>query len=290
VYQAIRNPRSHGKVEDSEDDAQAMILLVNYLAKIIGESRAPFSRPTFLARVFDPDFVPTKRYGELLVNEIPVKQRIDVFFDVYRDKGRGDGGKLEFFVKALIGVLSEEEKHQVTEAVSEELKHTSDEAVIRTILRILPPQLWQSCEEAARLRIEHRLIGSISEGRYSTHAQRCISGALGTWANSYLSEFSLKKEAYSAIVTKLRSEDSFEHEYVFRFLLTHLDDLVDKPSRDLELILVKRLKEGNARFHDALNRSYLWPNELWSDSVKQAIKDFKAAESAFDAEDDGLPF
>jgi uncharacterized protein (TIGR02391 family) len=63
MYQTVRNPRSHGKIEDNEDDSQAIILFVNYLVKLIGQSKSPFSKTEFVSRVFDPNFVASERHS-----------------------------------------------------------------------------------------------------------------------------------------------------------------------------------------------------------------------------------
>jgi uncharacterized protein (TIGR02391 family) len=41
VYQAIRNPRSHGMHVDEERDAVAIILFLDYLLRIVDQSRSP---------------------------------------------------------------------------------------------------------------------------------------------------------------------------------------------------------------------------------------------------------
>ena len=43
IYMAIRNPRSHEKYTDSEEDARAIIFFLNYLVKIVYKSKTPFS-------------------------------------------------------------------------------------------------------------------------------------------------------------------------------------------------------------------------------------------------------
>ena len=58
LYQSIRNPRSHDKIADSEEDAQTLIMFVGYLVKQIDQAKAQFSCPDFVRRVLDPDFVP----------------------------------------------------------------------------------------------------------------------------------------------------------------------------------------------------------------------------------------
>jgi uncharacterized protein (TIGR02391 family) len=62
-YQAFRNPRSHEKTADTEEDAQILIDFIGYLVRQIDQAKAQFSRQDFLKRVLDPDFVPQKRYA-----------------------------------------------------------------------------------------------------------------------------------------------------------------------------------------------------------------------------------
>jgi uncharacterized protein (TIGR02391 family) len=68
IYQAIRNPRSHEQIGDSQDNADAIIYFVNYILGIIEKSEEPFVLTKFISRVFDPDFYKTQRYVELLVD------------------------------------------------------------------------------------------------------------------------------------------------------------------------------------------------------------------------------
>jgi uncharacterized protein (TIGR02391 family) len=66
LYQAIRNPRSHEAWDDNERDAKALLLFVDYLLRIVDKSGSPFSLQALVARVLDPDFVPSERYAALL--------------------------------------------------------------------------------------------------------------------------------------------------------------------------------------------------------------------------------
>ena len=106
LYQAVRNPRSHEKYVDSEADAVALILFINYLCAIIDQSKTPFTRSDFLTRVFDPDFVPSDRYAQLLVEEIPGRQRLEVFREVWTARETGDGAQLEVFFRDFLARLT----------------------------------------------------------------------------------------------------------------------------------------------------------------------------------------
>lgn len=290
MYQAIRNPRSHEKIADSEDDSQAVILFVNYLVKLIGQSKSPFSKTEFVSRVFDPDFVASERYADLLVSEIPAKKRLEVFFDVYADKLNGNGENLKFFFAALIRQLDDEEKESIYECISKELKQADDDATIRLIIQAFHPSLWLSLEESARLRTENKLIRAISNGVYLKATKKCTSGSLGTWAARLFPHFTLKAEAFRAICSRLSSTSKAEQDYIFQYLFDSVDALADKPSRWFENILVEGLQAGDERFSQALNWSLLWDDSKWSPALQEALKSFQAAESTPDLTDDDVPF
>ena len=43
IYSAFRNPRSHTKHVDKEEDADAIIIFINHLLKLIDKSKGKFS-------------------------------------------------------------------------------------------------------------------------------------------------------------------------------------------------------------------------------------------------------
>lgn len=290
IYQAIRNPRSHGKIYDTEDDSQAIILFVNYLVKLVGESKSPFSKTAFVTRVFDPDFVASERYAELLVNEIPGKKRLEVFFDVYRSKCDGKGESLKFFFATLLGSLQDEEKESVYQTISEELQQTDDESTIRVIIQAFDPELWLKLDEAARLRTENKLIRSIRTGQYVPATKKCRAGSLGTWSTGLFPHFTLKSEALRTIHDKLASPDRAEQDYVFRYLIMAIDSLTDTPPRRLETLLIKGLAAGDVRFFEAAQRWYLWEDKKWGSELKVALGNFQEIEPTPQFEDDDIPF
>ncbi len=215
MYQTVRNPRSHGKIEDSEADSQAIILFVNYLVRLIGQSKSPFSKTEFISRVFDESFVPNERYAELLVNEIPARKRLEIFLDVYGEKLNADVTNLKILFAALIKTLDEDEKKSVYEAISKELQITDDDKTIKMILGVFDPTMWPNVDESARLRIENKLIRSINSGVYIRATNNCKSGWLATRGTGLFPHFSLKSEAMRAICNRLTSSSKPEQDYVF---------------------------------------------------------------------------
>jgi uncharacterized protein (TIGR02391 family) len=290
VYQAVRNPRSHGKVIDTEGDAQAIILFVNYLVKLVGQSQTPFSKTRFVARVFDPDFVASDRYAQLLVNEIPARKRLEIFFEVYRVKCDGIGENLKFFFEALMAKMEDEERQSVYETISDELQQTDDETTIKRIIQSFSPIVWPLLDEAARLRIENKLIRSIRSGKYVAATNQCRPGSFGTWATRLFPHFTLKTEAFSAIYSKLKSKDQAAQDYGFTYFFSSVDSLRDSPPKWFDSFLVEGLEAGDKRFFEALNDSFLWSDQKWSPELKNALDNFQEVETTDELTEEDIPF
>lgn len=289
-YQAVRNPRSHEKTTDTEEDSQVLIVFVGYIVRQIDQAKAQFSRSDFLKRVVDPDFVPQKRYAELLVDEIPNGQRLEVFLDVYRAKETGKPEHLRHFFSVLLSHLSDDELRQVYEVISEELRAADDEATIRVIIGSFDGSVWPNIDEAARLRIENRLVRAVREGRFNRKQDSCRGGALATWSTRLLPYFSLKQEFLRAVADKLRSDSAEEEDYIFRYLFDDLKPLADPMPTYIESVIRAKLNKGNSRFHTAMVFSCPWDAKTYTPELEKAINEFKAAVPSFTDLDDDIPF
>jgi uncharacterized protein (TIGR02391 family) len=291
TYMALRNPRSHGVTNDTEADAITIILFINHLLKIIGATQAPFVLATFVTRVLDPGFVPKDEYAELLVGQIPEKQRLNVCAEVFRSWGNGDPRKLLYFFRALLKVMCADDKGEFIRMVSDDLTTSDDERQIRTVIQVLPSSLWQELDKIARLRIEHKLVESVRDGKYVRALNRCQSGSLGTWADSIVEFMSLKNDLRSALVTKLASQDPHSQDYVFRYFSGTLPQIEDSPGPYISSIVRGGLKAGDVRFRDMVT---LWksaddfrPDSKWGATFTPDLEQFKEAHPAADED---IPF
>lgn len=283
LYQAVRNPRSHSKYSDEKGDADALIVFVNHLVGVIGQSKALFSKETFLQRVFDPDFVKTERYAELLVDEIPSRFRLEVLTDVFNRKEQGDGKNLAIFAPTLLSALEPEQKTEFFALVSEELNTTSSDATIRCTLQMLPADTLEQISEVARMRVENKLIASIAKGQADPLGGECYDGALGTWTGQWFAHFGAKKELAYALYRKIGSENPAQHAYVCKYCWDLLTKLEEKPSSTLVRLLNERLADGSRVFYDRVKGEmtdfFDEPTE-WVEPFKKAIEGFKEADSS----------
>lgn len=278
LYQGIRNPRSHEKYSDTKETAEALILFVNYLLALIDSAKSPFDVEDYARRVFDPAFVEDHKYAALLVSEIPKRKRKEVFLSVFKDKERGQGKKLEYFIPALLAKLSREEKKEVCEIVSEELKETAQESSIRMIAQVLPAEFWDKFEKTSRMRIEGMMLKSIHEGLYDLSRRKCKSGALGTWISRLGSNLIMRDQVEKALLKKLLSDAVEEQDYVFNFFFL-LSSLAPIPSKHVQEVINKGLKDGDIRYYNALT-DVMSSGSEWAKPFKDGYNSFIKPESA----------
>ncbi len=291
LYQCIRNPRSHEKHIDTPEDADSIILFVNLLIRKVDQSKTPFTKDEFLKKVFDPDFVEKDRYAELIVKEIPPKQRYNIFIEVFRLKESANEDKLPYFFRALIKLLSKDDKAEAYSVISQELSETDSTGVIRLTIQLLPPEWWPHYEESARLRIENKLIQSVKDGHYIKSTGKCQGGELGTWARRLLPYFELKQEMAQALIRKLQLSSSSEQDYVFSFFFSSFPDLLKVPTVWLKTIIIQGLKNGDSRYYDAV-KDLIEPEcpVEWMSPFTMAVDAFKAMEKMEFPSDDDIPF
>lgn len=284
-YQAIRNPRSHKKIIDSAEDGVSIILFCGYLVKQLEQAKALASKESFIHRALDKDFVPNDNYAQLLLKEIPSRLRLEVFFGVYESKESWNISSIKFFNKNLISQLDPHERSIVIDTVSDDLKILDDDKIVGYILGGMPAAIWTDIAQIARLRIEHKVVKSIRDGRYDSKAQRYISGALATCSKRQFPYFILKSELILTVARKLWSSDSQERGYAFEFHSNIFSAFELSDLSPLHGVFTNRLKLGNEEFYSHLQ----WePTEKWSNEMKSAYENFSAKRD--DTLDDEMPF
>ena len=289
LYQAFRNPRSHGAINDSQSDADAIILLVNHLLKLVGLARTEFTLETCVQRILEENFVPSERYAQLIVGEIPPRRRLDVTLSVYQRKQDTEGKHLRYFFDAVVPTLTPGERADLFAAVSTDLREASADSEIRIILQCINPEFWSEIEEVARLRIEHRLLKDLRDGRYERSSKRCLGGALATWSQSFLSRFTLRDEFYNASLNKLWSTSRDQQDYVFEYFFSSLGSLRDVPDGLFENTVVSGLKGGDDRYYYAISYNRPWKGVVWSDRIQKALIEYEEKRPTIE-DDEEVPF
>lgn len=182
IYTGIRNPRSHDAITDEKDTADAIIIFINYLLKLIDKSKLSFDEDSFMARIFDPYYVRSREYSDLLVADIPKRQRANIAIATVLRKNEGNIYSLGHFLSSLLSKLDAAELSRVFQVISDELRTTTEITDIRYLVHMCPGNYWPQINPAVRIRIESILYEDFSNGTYYPDRRECgPKGALATW-------------------------------------------------------------------------------------------------------------
>lgn len=290
IYQGIRNPRSHEPSTDTKETADAVIHFLGYIVGLLSVSREAFTVESFVQRVFDPEFVESQRYAELIVSEIPKLRLADAAIAIFRARRKNELRKLRNFVPALISSLSPTQLSSYLTVVSEEFKTTTDDTDIRTALQMLTPAVWSGLEELPRLRIENKLIGGIRNGEVLKSGKTLQP--LATWSNDFLSVFTQQAEAAGALLGRLENSDPDARHYAVKFFMKVLPDVMSTPHQKSRCLhaLVAAVKSDDAHVSQGL---IIWVHafpEEWQQKLAEELKDKTDEQNPGTYLGDGMPF
>lgn len=227
IYSGIRNPRSHDAMTDDKLSADAIIIFVNYLLKLIDQSKLRFSEEEFLTRIFDKYYVKTDEYSDLLVQDIPKRQRANIAIQTILNRNEGDIYALGYFLKALLSQLESADLSRVYKVVSDELRATTDYKDIRYLVHICPGEYWDKIEPVVRIRIETILYEDFSNGTYDELTNTCGEcGALATWiTQEHLMRFGKLVQWTRQTVELIESDNAEAVAYVKHYFWDKICDI-----------------------------------------------------------------
>lgn len=290
VYQGIRNPRAHEPTVDVKETADAIIHFLGYVTSLLSASREAFTVEAFVARVFDPEFVESKRYAELVITEAPKLRLADAAIALFRARKKNDLRKLRYFVPALLGALSPGQLSAYLSVVSDELRITTDDLDIRTALQMLTPTTWPQLDELARLRIENKLIGGIRSGEVLRNGK--TTQALATWSSDFLKAFTQRSEAASALLGRMENTDPDARHYAAKFFMRYLPEVMSSPHQVSRCIaaIVSAVKADDANVSQALLVAVHNFPEEWQKKLGEELKEKTDEDNPGAYLFDGAPF
>ena len=221
----------------------------------------------------DSGFVENERYAQVLVSEVPVNRRSDVLVALYKNRASFDVRKLRYLIKQLLSLLDEAQLEQYLATVSRQLRTANEESEIRTSLQMLRPDLWPRVHEAARLRIENKLIQDLNVGKIKWGGK--TTGALATWAGSYLKNFELRKQVDIALITKLGNTDPEDRHYAAKYFLPYFPEIFISEGRISTAVhlIATQIRAGDQNVREALISTIRqYPNE-WQSQLAEMLND-----------------
>ena len=285
-YLGIRNPRVHGKFNDSELDAFSLITFVGFLTNQIEKAKVQFSTEELLKRVLEEGFVPSAKYAELLCLEIPAGQRLEVFYNLYQRKAQWTPENIKLFLTALMKDMVGAELNQIYNMISEEMKSITDDDMIERIMKSFVPSFWPNLQEVSRLRIEYRILTSLRSGKYKQH--KLIDGRLGQLAATYLPHLSLKSQFIYQITLKLEYDIDVETGYIKYYIIPQLSRSIPLIPDEISEVYKKGLLDDRKEIYSSLVQNSSWQEEVWSPQLLQEVENYRARHP--DCDEDKIPF
>ncbi len=278
LYTGIRNPRSHDDIKDTKKETDAIIIFVDYLLSIIDKSKLSFEEELFLKRIFDEHFVKSKEYSDLLIEEIPKRQRASLAISIIKRRVNGDVYCLAYFMTSLFEKLDQVEISRIYKVVSEELKYTSSFKDIQTILKICPAIYWSKIDRAVKLRIEKLLEEDVKLGQYDIEQDEINeNGSLGTWISAeHLVHFENISSWNYLLVNKLKSTNKLEYDYIITYFWSKLCKINrDNLEYSFKLFIQNAFKTNNEKIVKKIESEIEWDEDHpWWEIFKDELKDY----------------
>lgn len=276
IMQSVRNPLSHESFQYTQDEAEVLILYINFLLNQVDKSGGSTKIENIVELLLDDDFTDTKEYAELLLKEVPSKKRYDLLLELYQKRAKLPQNKLKHFITALFASLTKAAKSDFVRVVSTSLMRCKDDTDLRMYCHYFMNDTYAEIDKLAQLRIEDLILKSINMGNYESQfyidrtEKKCNKeGSLSTWINNKLELLGNKETIINLLFKKLDREYT-EQEFVFKYFS---EAITKKPSEysKFELYVIKsQLKKGNSLFYN-----WLW-EEIDMMADEEYIKTFGA--------------
>jgi len=287
VMQAIRNPRSHEKIEDTKEVADRILAFLDYLLQMINKAKAPFEIGDLIKRICDRHFVESEEYSELIVSEIPKEKLNDTLTAIYEARTEVRPQVMRLVTHSIFNKLNAEDRLAFAALVSEDLKTTEDDATIIIATNVFAGDEWNQIARIARLRIENRLLKSLKEGEYKATSGECLRGALGTYLINIIDAMELRDQAIYTLTKKLSSHSRNEQDYVFCYFFRFFIGYGKEPNDVMLRLCRDGLSSGDKRYYDALFAEISFSTAEWAKELQPLLDSFE--EKPY-IEDDDLPF
>ena len=262
IMQSVRNPLSHESFKYTQDEAETLILYINFLLNQVDKSGGSTKIDNIIDLLLDDDFTDTQEYAELLLKEVPTKKRYDLLLELYQRRANLPKNRLTYFLDVLFASLTKAAKSDFVRAVSSSLMKCKDDNHLRMYCHYFMKDTYSEIDKLAQLRIENMMLKSIECGRVEYHldgfgnevASCDCKGSLATWISSSekLNLLSNKDNIIQNLFYKLISDDFEQENYVFEYFKNIVFDTSIELTQYQKKFIKNKLKSGDKRYFKAL--------------------------------------
>lgn len=276
LFFSVRNPISHEDIVYSKENADAIIIFVNYILSVIDKSKGKRNIEDWVAFISNDSFPNDEEYADEIIKDIPSKKRFDLLVQLYRER-KSKSRTIKRFTTRLFEVLSVSDKNQFIDVVEQEMYSCGRETEFVNFLAIYVPLVYIRLSRATKIRIENILLEYIKQATINEN-DKCnnFQAITGTWIQDRINFFERKEKFIDVLFEKLNSDNVESRNYVKKFFLdTIVDDEKIVLSHSRKRALHARLKDGDTEVYKALSPIFdLTPNSDWAKEFKDDYESF----------------
>ena len=254
IFMHVRNPISHEKIIYTQEDTNAILMYINYLIRQIDQSGGISLIEEWLPMVQKESFTATEEYAKELIKEVPKKKVYELLEAIYEIRDDLPQWKLKFFIKELVGKLTQAEKTAFKNKLDVDLAQVEGNYRLSMFFHYFAEHFYGLLKKVVRLRIEDIIFQGISNGELEKEKNKDkdkVTGeyaSVATWANSFINAFETKEKCKRALYDKV-----LESEKEIAYALKYFRDYVNL--RDEEVL---------AAIDEKLKRRLSWSKETYN--------------------------
>lgn len=289
IMTAVRNPLSHEKMQYSKEDAEAIILYINYLLNQIDNSGGFSKIDNIMELLRDEDFTPSAEYAELLLKEVPVRKRYDLLVQLFQEREDLQQGKLHCFINALYNSLTKASKANFIRLLNSELMICKDDYLLRMYIHYFMKLTYTDLDRLVQLRIEDFLLKAVRAGQMieimknGEKVQDCADEAtLATWIDDpeLLCLLGNTDALFNTLIVKVCRGGAFS-DFAFTYFSDFLAVNILKLDEYHVYYLAQQLRCGNEEIYSFLMDAYTDENMNTLNSwFGDALNEFEEAKHA----------
>ena len=222
IFSHVRNPISHDKIIYSQEDANAILLYVDYIIRQIDKSSGMTLIEEWIPLLKKATFTDTEDYAQELIKELPKKKSLDLIIALYEEREQLPHYKLKFFIKELVAKLTAAQKTEFIGFLDKDLAQTEGGHGLSIFFHYFAEHFYVGLKKVVKLRIEDVVLHGIEKGVLKEDVVEDANAAMATWAKDYIPLFETKNKIINKIWERLFvSKQSME--YIFNYFKTYVD-------------------------------------------------------------------
>ena len=292
IFMHVRNPISHEKIAYTQEDANAILMYINYLIKQIDQSGGVSLIEEWLPLIQSESFTATEEYAKELIKEVPKKKVYELLEAIYDIREELPKHKIKYFIGELVDKLKGNEKNAFIKKLNIDLMQVEGDYGLSMFFHFFAKHFYADLKKVVKLRIEDIIYQGIKNGKVKGEKLEGEYSATATWANTFIELFETSDKCRKVILSKVFLSEE-EREYSFKFFKKFTDLNSEEVVSLVEPVLKKRLAWDEKAYKYI--RKFIWDQQspLYSrfkEEIKQYEEKHVDEKDRIPEEDEEIPF